>query len=92
LKKFPDVKDIRPDDTDWTGSEIRTACEIADSLNCTPKESAQWIVPVCKMAAEQIESLRKQANGRYLSANKPGVYKTRTVETPMNSARKMESI
>ena len=74
LKRFPDVKDVRPEDEGWTGAEIRTAVQTAYDLNCTPKEAAQWIVPVCKMASEVIEELRKKASNRYLSANKSGTY------------------
>lgn len=74
LKKYPEVKGDKPDDTGWTGAEIRTAVQIAHRLNVTPEKAAQWIVPVSKMSAESIEALRRQASGRYLSASKPGVY------------------
>jgi len=82
LKRYPEVKDVRPDDEGWTGAEIRTAVQTAYDLNCTPKEAAQWIVPVCRMASEVIEALRKQASNRYLSANKPGTYQYVYNSTP----------
>jgi len=31
-------------------------------------------VPVCKSAPEQVENLKKQASGKYISAGKPGIY------------------
>ena len=37
-------------------------------------ESAQYIVPVSRSAAEQIKALRQQASGKFLSASQPGVY------------------
>jgi hypothetical protein len=90
LKKYPEVKDVRPADEGWTGAEIRTAVQTADDLGCTPKEAAQWIVPVCKMSAEVIEGLRKQASNRYLSANYAGPYQYSVGPTQaVSTGRKM---
>lgn len=63
-----------PDDTDWTGADIRNVCDIAWRLRITPKEAANYIVPVAKSDPEAIDRLRRQAHGRFLSASKPGVY------------------
>ena len=63
-----------PDDTDFTGADIRNVCDIAWRLKITPKEAAQYIVPVAKSDPEGIDRLRRQAHGRFLSASKPGVY------------------
>src|SRR3990167_2742180 len=63
-----------PDDTDFTGADIRNVCDIAWRLNITPKAAAQYIVPVAKSDPEGIDRLRRQAHGRFLSASKPGVY------------------
>lgn len=63
-----------PDDEGWTGAEIRECCRKAWRLNLTLEESARYIVPVSRSAADQIEALRRQASGRYLSASYPGVY------------------
>ncbi|MDD5060687.1 MAG: AAA family ATPase [Candidatus Marinimicrobia bacterium] len=91
LKKYPDVARELPVDDGWTGAEIRTAVQIAYRLKVTPKTAAQWIVPVSKMSAESIESLRKQANGRYLSASKPGVYTyQQTAAAPVSASRKID--
>jgi hypothetical protein len=84
------VKNDRPVDNNWTGAEIRNCCQIAYRLNITPKDAAQWIIPVAQMAPEQIQTLRTQANGRYLSANKPGVYKIQDSKVSEASVRKME--
>lgn len=37
-------------------------------------ESAEYTVPVSRSAADQIEALRRQASGRFLSAAQPGVF------------------
>ena len=62
------------DDTDWTGAEVRNCCDFAWMLDCTLKEASKFVVPVAKMAPEVIDRLRKEANGRYLSMSKVGVY------------------
>src|SRR5829696_4154135 len=58
----------RPNDEGWTGAEIRECCRKAWRLNLSLKESAEYIVPVSRSAADQIEALRRQASGRFLSA------------------------
>lgn len=63
-----------PDDTGWTGAEIRQCCELAYRLDCSLTEAAAYIVPISKSAADQIETLRTQAHGRFLSASSTGLY------------------
>jgi len=72
------VSGPRPDDADWTGSEIKQACDIAWRLGCSLKESADYIVPVARSAADQIKTLCKEADGKFLSASRKGVYRSRT--------------
>jgi hypothetical protein len=64
----------RPNDEGWTGAEIKECCRKAYRLNMTLCESADFIVPVSRSASAQIETLRKQASGCFLSASHPGVY------------------
>lgn len=61
-------------DEEWTGAEIESCCEIAWSCEISLEEAAQYIVPVSKAAADVIESLRRGAAGKLLSASAPGVY------------------
>jgi hypothetical protein len=63
-----------PRDEGWTGAEIKECCRKAWRLNIPLSESAQYIVPIARSAADQIERLRQQASGRFLSASRPGVY------------------
>lgn len=58
----------------WTGAEIRTACELHWEMGIPLVDTAQYIVPVVKSAAEDIALLRQQAHGRFLSASRPGAY------------------
>jgi hypothetical protein len=68
------VAGARPDDEGWTGAEIKECCRKAYRLRISLPESAQYIVPVSRSAAEQIKVLRQQASGKFLSASQPGVY------------------
>lgn len=71
-----------PDDEGWTGAEIATCCEYAASFGCSLKEAAQYIVPVSRSASEVVEGLRKNASGRYINADAPGVYQFNTETAP----------
>lgn len=62
------------DDSGWTGAEIRNCCRLAYRLQIPLVEAAEYIIPVSKSAKAQIESLRKEASGKYLCANQPGIY------------------
>lgn len=61
-------------DEGWTGAEIKQCCEIAFRLGCDLDEAASYIVPVSRSAADQIEQLRTQASGRFISASQRGIY------------------
>jgi hypothetical protein len=67
--------DPQPADSGWTGAEIETCCQLAWQLMIPLREAAAYIVPVSQAAPEAIEDLRRQADGRYLSASMPGVYR-----------------
>lgn len=63
------------DDSGWTGAEIMQCCDIAHRLNGTLVEASGFVVPVSRSAADQLERLRKGADGRFLSASRLGVYR-----------------
>jgi hypothetical protein len=65
----------RPDDTSWTGAEIKSCCRLAALLDVPLTQAAHHVVPVAATAAEQVERLRAWASGRCLSASTPGVYR-----------------
>jgi hypothetical protein len=69
-----DKAQTKPDDTNWTGAEIKSCCRLAALLDVPLVEAAQNVVPVSVTSAEQIESLRKWAEGRCLSADSAGLY------------------
>jgi hypothetical protein len=77
-------------DDGWTGAEIRQCCDIAWRLDVPLRQAAQFVVPVARAAAEEIEQLRRQAAGRFLSASFPGTYEYQT-SAPAPAARSNKS-
>lgn len=73
-KRDLDLKLKRPNDSNWNGREIEQCCETAYQLNINLLEAAQYVVPIAQSSAEQMMRRRNEADGRYLSASKPGVF------------------
>jgi ATPase family protein associated with various cellular activities (AAA) len=81
---------VVPDCNGWTGAEIRTCCQTAHLLGCNLTEAASYIVPVARAAADTIERLRTEADGRYLSASTPGVYRKPSPTAAAAGPRRIE--
>ena len=64
----------RPDDTHWTGAEIKACCRLSALLDLPLAQAAQNVVPVAVTSAELVERLRTWASGRCLSADYPCLY------------------
>lgn len=73
-KKFGLPKQERPEDAGWTPAEIKECCESAWDTGVTLLEAAKFIIPVSRSRAHEIEEMRKEANGRFLDAGRPGAY------------------
>jgi hypothetical protein len=92
LKKFGHEIDVdRPDDTNWTGSEIRNCCEIAYMTGDSIKEvGTNGIVSVFDADRGSVDSLRERANDRFLSASYQGKYQLHQVaEVEATRGRKL---
>ena len=63
-----------PECRDWTGADVRNACDIARRLRVTPREAARYVVPVSKSDPAAVAQARQLAEGRLLSAAHGGVY------------------
>lgn len=72
---FPANSEIGFDDTGWTGAEIRNVVEMAYNERMTFAEAATYIVPVSVADPQGIERLRTMADGKFLNASAPGVYR-----------------
>jgi hypothetical protein len=79
----------RPDDTSWTGAEIRSCCRLAALLDVPLTQAAHHVVPVAVTAAEQVERLRSWASGRCLSASAPGIFR-RDGEPALKPGRRVQ--
>ncbi len=69
-----DAAQSAPDDTNWTGAEIKSCCRLAALLDLPLNQAAQNVVPVAVTAAESVGQLRSWASGRCLSASRSGIY------------------
>jgi hypothetical protein len=61
----------QPDDTNWTGTEIKACCRKSLMYEVSLVEAAWYVTHI---DPEQVESLRAWADGRCLSASTPGLY------------------
>lgn len=75
----------RPDDTDWSGADIRNCTATAWRNRISLKKAARWVVPAAKSDPAFVKRLREEANGRFLSANRTadtdGIYRLATATT-----------
>lgn len=84
-----DPKQDRPLDDGWTGAEIAACCEIAYRTGQSLLEASNFVVPVSKSAADQLEALRRMADGKFISASYPGPYnRNRKTGEPSQSAER----
>ena len=91
LNQFGLKAQDRPDDSGWTGSDIEGCVEMAWAMNSTLCEVESFLPPpVSKAMASDLEALRRQADGRFISASDPGVYRYQTIEDMNQPKRKME--
>ncbi len=60
--------DDLPDDTDWSGAEIRACCRLAHLLQVPLDEAAAFVVPASQTSREQLNALRDWSANRCLSA------------------------
>lgn len=73
-KKYAIKKQPRPNDDGWVGREIHECCQSAWDLGTTLIEASKYIVPVSRSRASEIETMRKEAHGRFLDASHEGEY------------------
>jgi hypothetical protein len=71
--QLPDTEKL-PDDSSWTGAEIKSCCRLAKLLDVSLEEAAESIVPIVLTAEERITGLKEWAHNRCLSADYAGPY------------------
>ena len=65
------IEGEHPDDTDWTGAEIKSCCRTAAMMGCSLQEAARYIIPIARSMKEEIQALRDWASGRAIPASLP---------------------
>jgi hypothetical protein len=63
-----------PDMTGWVGRDIKNCANKARKMRVTLEDAGQYVIPLMVSHHEQMDSLRRGASGRFLSASTPGVY------------------
>lgn len=79
-----------PFDTNWVGADIVSCCRLAWEFDAPVHEAAGDVVSVYTQAEEQINSLRKEAAGRYRSASFPGMYQYMKLPESPSKRRRMK--
>jgi hypothetical protein len=70
-----DPADKIPPDDGWVGREIEACCQMSYLLDIPLQEASAYITPSVVANSEAINALNQKANGRYLSATYPGIFK-----------------
>jgi adenylate kinase family enzyme len=78
-----------PDDANWTGAEIYNCCLKSWAMDVSLVEAAKSIVPVAVSDADRIQTLRKAANGKYISASRAEIYTSHELVTAAPTGRRM---
>jgi hypothetical protein len=66
--------DKQPNDSMFTGADIRNVCAISYRLKVSLKKASTYITPVAKSDPQSIERLRRLAHRSFLCASKEGLY------------------
>jgi len=77
-----------PDDTNWTGAEIKACCRLSALLDVPLVQAAQNVVPIALTASESVDRLRSWASGRCLSADQPGIYQHKSSSKKRRQVRR----
>ncbi len=77
MERYPEVSGTlgAGKDEGWVGRNIRRCIEKAWRLDISLAKAAKTVIPVGESEREDIERLRSQAAGKFLSASQPGTYR-----------------
>lgn len=84
-----EIKGKAPLRPNWVGREIESCCERAWLWNISLDQAAETVVPVCTASAAKMDTLRRSAAGRFLSAAHPGLYQVETAQAQPATGRKL---
>lgn len=75
MKAYGLTKQAMPNDSKWTGAEIRNCCRMAANLGIDLAAASNYVLPVATRKPELVDTLRRKCAGHYLSVSTPGMYK-----------------
>lgn len=84
--------DANPESAKWVGREIEACCEIAYRINKPLDVAAKRIIPGASSNPASIERLQERADGRWLGASRPGVYRKPSKATQQPTAAAARSL
>lgn len=79
---------LRSATEEWTGAEIHSVVRNAWEFGISLEEAVRMVVPICVQAPDRVKSLREECSGRYLSAQRPGIYKFKKTREPVSSRQR----
>ncbi len=71
---YYEVSGERPDDSKWTGREIKICCAKASLEKITLLDASETIIPALVSHSEEIKSMKDRAKGKFLSSAYNGAY------------------
>lgn len=89
MKKYDLSGQPIPNKPNWVGREIESCCERAWLWNIPLAEAAESVVPVCTANAQKMATLRANVSGRFLSAARPGIFRT-NLQQEQPTGRRLE--
>lgn len=85
LKKYSELTGMdRPNDEGWSGSDIKNCTLLAHELKTTLLDAANNVVPIGVSSANQIDTMRREANRNYIDAAQPGIFEYPATVKPVN--------
>jgi hypothetical protein len=88
MRKWEIEKQDLPVHANWNGREIDQCCEIAHRIDQQLKFAAQYVQPLYLSAPDQIQRIRTESDGKYMSASYPGLYRVDGEKTSGTSGKK----
>ncbi|QDU95172.1 AAA family ATPase [Lignipirellula cremea] len=68
------IDDATPDVSGWSGRNVQRCCANAWDMGCTLEDASRFVISESVSGAMDLQALREQAEGRFLSASRDGVY------------------
>lgn len=75
-EKYDIEEKKNPESKNWTPREIRNACRVGHDLSIKLKDAVKYVAPIIRSAKESVERIRSEADGKFIDADRQGMYTT----------------